>query len=74
MAENKGDEVLCTKKGWDQRAVMKTDYTRRAASTPEVVWDCLGPDAAWRQTGISSVRAERAVADESLALISYNNE
>lgn len=29
MTENKGDEVLCTKKGWDQRAVMKTNYSRR---------------------------------------------
>lgn len=54
---------------------MKTDYTRRAASTPEVVWDCVGPDAAWRQTHRHLQRhAERAAADESQALISWNNE
>lgn len=46
MAENKGDEALCTKKGRDQRVVMKTDYRRRAASTSEVVQGCLGPDTA----------------------------
>lgn len=42
MLENKGDEVLCTEKGRDQRTVMKTGDSRRAASTLEVVWDCVG--------------------------------
>lgn len=49
MAENKGDEVLCTKKGGDQRAVMKSDRARRVALTPQVVGDCVVPHAAWRQ-------------------------
>jgi hypothetical protein len=48
IAENKGDEVLCTKKGGDQSAVMKTDYVVREASSPEVGWDWLGPDSAQR--------------------------
>lgn len=54
MTENKGDEVLCTKKGGDQRVVMKTDYNRRTASTPEVVWDRLGPDTAWEYTPVQA--------------------
>lgn len=29
---------------------MKTDYSRRAASTPKKLWDCLGPDTAWAYT------------------------
>lgn len=36
MAENKGDEVLCTKKGGDQRAVMKSDCAGRVALTLEL--------------------------------------
>lgn len=31
MAENKGDEVLCTKKGGDQRALMKSDCAGRVS-------------------------------------------
>lgn len=49
MAENKGDEVLCTKKGGDQRALMKSDCAGRVALTPQVVGDCGVPHAAWRQ-------------------------
>lgn len=49
MAENKGDEVLCTKKGGDQRALMKSDCAGRVALTPQLVGDCRVPHAAWRQ-------------------------
>lgn len=50
MAENKGDDVLCTKKGGDQRVVMKSDCSGRVALTLRVVGDCVVPCAAWRQT------------------------
>lgn len=49
MAENKGDEVLCTKEGGDQRALMKRDCAGREAWTPQVLGGCGVPHAAWRQ-------------------------
>lgn len=56
MAENKGDEVLCTKKGGDQRAGMKSDCAGRVALPPQVVGDAAVPHAAWRLLHRHTVR------------------
>lgn len=40
--------MLCTKKGGEQRALMKSDFTGRVALAPQVVGDCGVPHAAGR--------------------------
>lgn len=60
MAENKGDEVLCTKKGGDQRVEMKSDCAGRVALTLRVVGDCVvAPHAAWKQTHRHTIYSEK---------------
>lgn len=44
---------------------MKMDYSGRAASTTEVVWNCLGPGTAWGHTlACTRVHTEGTATDK----------